>query len=255
MLSEYTSIPDLTVCVDRATFRVTAPTPVILVCGGVDPVILPSRIMSFRDAFLRVHRTSSLRRFSVRLAEEVVPFFPRGRYEDILSFEPDIAQICELVVLFSESPGSFAELGAFAMDPEISARTLAVSTRWFYDQQSFIKLGPIKALENAYDRSAVCVSNDAQMNIPRNGNPSDLDLSLFRVAMVEAVTERLRIAKESTTFDERRNGHVIKLITGLIQHYGAMTLDEIELSLYCLGLTRLLARSRIFYYVRYSLSG
>ena len=122
------------------------------------------------------------------------------------------------------------------MEAEIASRMLAVLTRWFYNQESFIKLGPIKALENTYGRSAVCVLDDEKLGIPRDGSPLDLNLSAFHSAMEDAVTQRLKTAREPTTFDARRNGHIIKLITGLVQHYGAMTLVEIEVSLFCFGI-------------------
>jgi hypothetical protein len=44
------------------------------------------------------------------MAEDLNAFFPNGNYHDILTFEADIAQLSDLVLLFSESFGSAAEL-------------------------------------------------------------------------------------------------------------------------------------------------
>ena len=46
--------------------------------------------------------------------------------------------------------------------------------------------------------------------------------------------QRLNEKREPRTFDKSRHGHVTKLITGLVQHYAALTLDEIDALLFCL---------------------
>jgi len=56
--------------------------------------------------------------------------------------------------------------------------------------------------------------------------------------MGSAILARQTASREHATFNLDRNGHVIKLIVGLIQHYGALTLDEIDVLLYCVGVKR-----------------
>ena len=63
----------------------------------------------------------------------------------------------------------------------------------------------------------------------------DLRLAEFQDAMTEAVTVRLGAVREPTTFKADRNGHLIKLVTGIIQHYGALTFEEIDSVLRKLG--------------------
>ena len=229
------NIPELLECVDAKSFRVHAPAPVVFICGGPCDVkaIKP---MSLRDAFMRLTHKKPFDRHITLLAEELNAFFPRGHYKDILSLEADIAQISDLIILFSESFGSAAELGAFAMVPDIAPRLLVVIDDHHYEDNSFIKLGPIRSLENAYGERAICVLNRADIKIDDIRRVENLDLTVFSERIAEAFSERVKTNHERTTFDKNRNGHIIKLVAGLIQHYGALTLDEIDVLLYCLDI-------------------
>mgnify|MGYP003657507172 CR=1 FL=1 len=138
MLGTVSGLTDLPDGIDAATLRVYAPTQVIFLCGGpTQPADGASRPESLRDAFQRIRHRKEINKYRIRLAEEVIPFFPNADYRDLLNFESDIAQICELIMLFSESYGSLCELGAFAMDPEISRKMLTIISRHNYDQRSF----------------------------------------------------------------------------------------------------------------------
>ncbi|TCA62386.1 hypothetical protein E0H62_35335 [Rhizobium leguminosarum bv. viciae] len=169
------------------------------------------------------------------LAEQLNAFFPKGNYQDILTFEAHIAQISELIVLFSESFGSAAELGAFSMVPDIAHRLLVVIDDYHYNANSFISLGPIRALENKF-QSSVCVLHRHDIGIPNIRNVEDVKIDVLSAQMQAAIEARELTSKEHTTFDATRPGHVIKFMVGLIQNYGALTIDEIEAHLYSVGL-------------------
>jgi hypothetical protein len=70
------------------------------------------------------------------LAEETATFLDLGRFEEL------IAGIVDSVLIFPESPGSFAELGFFAATNSLASKTLVIN-RQAYQGQSFINLGPI----------------------------------------------------------------------------------------------------------------
>ncbi|OLP51810.1 hypothetical protein BJF91_23010 [Allorhizobium taibaishanense] len=169
------------------------------------------------------------------LAEQLNAFFPKGNYQDILTFEAHIAQISELIVLFSESFGSAAELGAFSMVPDIAHRLLVVIDDDHYNANSFISLGPIRALENKFD-SSVCVLHRQDIGIQNIRNVADVKIDVLSEQMEAAIGARERSSKEHTTFDATRPGHIIKFIVGLIQSYGALTIDEIEAHLFSVDL-------------------
>ena len=225
-------IPDLVGYVDVETIHVHAPKSGIFLCGGqVDAKSLYP--LSLRDAFMRIHSASPFSEHLVILAEDLNAFFPQGFYSDILSFEGDIAQISELIILFSESFGSVAELGAFVMVPEIASRLLVVVDDKNYRDQSFIRLGPLLSLENQYGESAVYVVHRNDIGIASIKDIASINLKVFADRLKDAIKTRMATTKEPSKFDPTRNGHVIKLVVGLIQHYSALTLDEIGCLLYC----------------------
>lgn len=88
-------------------------------------------------------------------------------YDDLLMFERDACHLARAVILFPESPGSLAELGALAVDDSIVERLfVVVQSRYLQDQtrESFLNLGPLKRAET---RGLRCVI----------GGASDTDLS------------------------------------------------------------------------------
>ncbi|MEO6376461.1 MAG: retron St85 family effector protein [Caulobacteraceae bacterium] len=226
-------IPDIPEYVDVASIRVHAPTAVVIVCGGKTQIDHKVAITSLRDAFMRIAPNSNLSKYDIRRAEDIVQL-PHELYDDLLQFESDIAQISELVLLFTESEGSFAELGAFSMDAEISSKLLVVVDKYNYQKDSFIRLGPLNFLETKNGEHSVCVIDLIDFGSERIENVSNLNLAAFEKFIEDKIVIRLIGAHEPRTFRKNRNGHLIKLMTGLVQHYGALTFDEIDTLMFCL---------------------
>jgi hypothetical protein len=163
------------------------------------------------------------------LAEKVNTFhLSRPAYPELLSFEVDFAQICELILLFSESQGSIAELGAFSMHPELASKLLVVVRDYHMRDDSFIKLGPLRHLELAHGDHAVFILNDDETGIKVN-SLKGISLDVLRDRLSPAVEDRFKAVKERTTFNPERRGHLIKLMVGLIQELGALTAPELRL--------------------------
>lgn len=228
-------ITDLVDRFDAKSLHVRAPSPIILLCGGPIDVRTP-KPGSLREAYTLVYGHAALKDYANVTPEEFKIFAPDGNYHDWLSFESEFAQIVDLIVLFSESYGSVAELGAFAMVEEIALRLLVVMDDKNYADPSFVKLGPVRWLEGKYGKSAVCVLNRRDINIPDITKVADVNLDNFAATLVAAITKRKSDYKERTTFIPDRPGHLIKLIVGLIQHYGALTEIEIEVLLFAMEL-------------------
>src|SRR4028118_2064861 len=105
-------LPPFVEYLDTKNIRVQAPTDVIFLCGGPMTDLAVRKPASLRDAFLKiVDNPLDRRKRELVLAEDVnVSYLSRQAYRDLLAFETDFAQICELIILFSESEGSLAEL-------------------------------------------------------------------------------------------------------------------------------------------------
>jgi hypothetical protein len=228
-------IVDLVDRIDLSTIHVRAPSPILLLCGGPINVLTP-KPSSLREAYTLIYGRPPLKDYATITPEECKIFAPDGKYLDWLSFESEFAQIVDIILLFSESYGSIAELGAFAMVEEIALRLLVVMDDKNYKDPSFIKLGPITRLVGAYGNSAVCVLNCQDLNIPNINNVADVHLENFAKILIPAIETRKKDYKERTTFNGERPGHLIKLIVGLIQHYGALTEVEIEVLLFAMHL-------------------
>jgi hypothetical protein len=87
----------------------------------------------------------------VRLAESVDEWFQRNRnlaFSDLLELENHLAHLAAVTILFVESEGAIAELGAFAASTELCPKTLAVLNERFAEDRSFIAHGPLLRIRN-----------------------------------------------------------------------------------------------------------
>lgn len=212
---------------DADSIHVYSPKSAIFLCGGRMTDIGEPTPVSMRDAFYKVGDMPFLRDGTDLLrAEDIADFHSKeSKYQDFLEFESDLAQLCDLVILFSESPGSFAELGAFARDQEISSKLFAVIRSIHYEQGSFITLGPLASLRHK-DPNSVFVVNDNEFGISGT-DYSGIDGNLLVDRLARPISDRLNVAREHTTFDPTRSGHLCKLIAALVQEFGALTDEEL----------------------------
>ena len=112
--------------IDLAKTRVIRFPSLIFLCGG-GISNNSERFKSWRDIFYRhISQNDSSFKENVVLAEEIFRYFEHSAYHDLLHFEQDLAALSSLVVLLSESPGSIAEFGSFAVLRTIQDRLLVV---------------------------------------------------------------------------------------------------------------------------------
>lgn len=219
---------------DVERIHVEAPTEIIFLCGGPYGNVGDQAILSMRDAFLKVIEFPAVGGRDVVLAEDITRESGFAEhYRDILEFETHLAQITDLILLFCESEGSFAELGSFASIEEIAQRILVVIRDHYWAEDSFIKLGPLRFLDRVYEASVFVIEDQAVGIV--GGNCAQINLNRFRDELDPPLRQRLERTREPSTFDPGRPGHIIKLIVGLTQEFGALTEDEIAALLEKLG--------------------
>ena len=68
---------------------------------------------------------------------------------DLLSLEGLLADNVDAIVMIPESPGSFAELGAFANDEKLRQKLICIIDKKYKKNKSFINKGPIKLVKKA----------------------------------------------------------------------------------------------------------
>ena len=187
-----------------------------------------------RDVFFRTI-TPTAYPYKIILAEAADPLTTEAGYNDLFLFESDIAQIVGLILLFVESAGSIAELGAFAALGSVAPSILAVLSDLYYEQSSFIKRGPILFLEKKYGEEWILSLDHNEVGIADDGSILGLNVKAFMDNVVPAVEKRLQARNNWSKVDTTNNGHCILCMTGLCQEYGALTVTEIKEYLEFLG--------------------
>ena len=236
--------------INAETLKVHVPSKVVFLCGGaIDTDVPPTAPKMLRDVYYR-HRRGYLSSLPFRLilAEDAQPFFADAGYNDLLSFEADIAQIVGLIVLFVESAGSFAELGAFSALPTIAPNLLAVMLDHYYEQQSFIKHGPITFLENRYGEEAVLSLDMSSLGIIDAHDVTPTNQDELVLSLERTIASRLDKIPKWQSFDVTSDGHKILVLTGLCQEYGALTQGEAKELLSILGIDISSSRLKNFLY-------
>jgi hypothetical protein len=125
----------------KEAFRVDRSKPFTFVCGGNEPDAL-------RHQFLRLVTTPPLQIVPV-LAERT--FAHQLLERNLQRFEEFLASAAQCVLIFVESPGSFAETGLFAALNTVVKKTLVINTREDARKNSFLNHGPIKLIRKESD--------------------------------------------------------------------------------------------------------
>jgi hypothetical protein len=127
--------------------RVFRPSKFMFLCGGYISNEVGSKPINLRDYLFRVRQIAN--RYNVVLAEKATQLFRDSAYDDLISFEEDIARIASVVLVIAESPGSLAELGAFTANETIRNALRVVIQQRHEVAESFVRYGPIQRIKNA----------------------------------------------------------------------------------------------------------
>jgi hypothetical protein len=228
---------DLIAGMKPESLKVHAPTSIVFLCGGAMDHELPSPAV-LRDAFFRTAASAGAP-YTIVLAEAAKPLTSDGGYNNLLSFESDIAQVVGLILLFVESAGSLAELGAFAALDAVAPSLLAVLDDHYYDQGSFVRDGPVRYLEKEYGEEWVHVLDRTDVGIAADGTIVGLNKENFAASILPVVNDRLAAKPKWAKFDASNSGHAILAIVGLCRELGAMTQTEIRAALAGFGVQKL----------------
>lgn len=165
---------------------------------------------SLRDAFLRGALSGTPKPWYRDLdwPENYPEWWAFSGYRDLLEFEREACFLARKVILFSESPGSHAELGAFALDDSILPRLIVVVQAQFLQEdsrKSFLNLGPLERVR-AKGRECVLLSDDTKS--------LDSESFLAICETVEATLADQRHASESFRPDDKT--HQLLLLADLV---------------------------------------
>ena len=204
----------------------------IFLCGG--KTAPGGQYKSARDYFNR-HLKSKKPTIAarVKLAEEVNEWFQRDdAFPDLLELENYLAHLADITVIFVESPGSIAELGAFANSDDIRPKTLVVLNNSHESDGSFISNGPIRKLSNENEDHVHYYTWDP------NDLHSERTKAEFAELTYELVTflEKIEAARpRQSTLKTTERGHTLLLVADLIRMSGVATKSELLECLSILG--------------------
>lgn len=202
----------------------------IFLCGG--PISEDQdKYLSCRDIFYSYIKTNgcSFKDYIIR-AEKVFEYFDHSDYQDLLTFEMDLAELSSLTVLFSESPGSIAELGSFSVLSTIRERLLVVMHQDDAHQKSFIWRGPVLFLKNLAKSNGkedpVTIYNWKKKKKDEHGYFSPEDFS-DAIDLSETIESIMRKLPKTVGFNKNRLGHIMLLIICFLKIVRLATLEEI----------------------------
>lgn len=144
-------------------------THLCFVCGAAGDQLPETGERSLRSLFVAHVASRTDNKITCVRAETAATELLRQideRGQNISVFEKTIAETVDSVLIFPESPGSFAELGYFSAHDQIAKKCL-VAVRAKHQTNSFITLGPVHAISRVSNFSPVPIAladpPDAQM--------------------------------------------------------------------------------------------
>lgn len=163
----------------------------------------------------------------LKLAEDIQDWFRGGAYSDLVTFEEHLAGLSDVIVLVVESPGAIAELGAFAISPAISDRLLVLVAEVHYEQESFIKLGPLKRIEDK-NLDAVLVYDWHDREVGRSPIERFDKINGEIPSIAESIRKYMSPGTKERVFKVDDVSHQMLLICDLVDLFGALPYAEIH---------------------------
>jgi hypothetical protein len=143
-------------------------------------------------------------------------------YTNLLEFERDACYLARGMVLFAESPGAFAELGALAIEEFLLPRLHVVVQAKYLDEEhrrSFLNLGPLRRV----------VVNDGLCGINAQYSPQ-IERHEF-LTILESVSSWLPKSRRKEKLDPSNPTHRLLLISDLADLLLVSKADELKRAL------------------------
>jgi hypothetical protein len=116
-------------------YRFRRPKRVVFLCGGAGS--------QNRDR-LRDYLRKYIPTLDIFYAERVWEHIAGDANRSALQMESDLGRLADLVIIIVESPGTFAELGAFSLADPLRKKVLPIVDERYRSQSSFISTGPLR---------------------------------------------------------------------------------------------------------------
>ncbi|SHN56635.1 hypothetical protein SAMN02745247_01541 [Butyrivibrio hungatei DSM 14810] len=125
----------------------------IFLCGGTDTD-------NHRRDKLRDYLVSQKKNISVLYPEDLLIEMLNGKQKDLVYLEQKLAENCDIIILFCESPGSMAELGSFVTNESIIKKLVVLIHAKHKNDKSYIMYGPANLVKANKESSLIFYNND-----------------------------------------------------------------------------------------------
>lgn len=130
-------------------YRFRRAKPVAFLCGGA--------ASTNRDT-LRNYLRCRLPTLDIFYAERVWELLAEDSTQSALEMESHLAELADIVIVIVESPGTFAELGAFSLVEPLRKKLLPIVDQQHHNQPSFICTGPLRWVDReSFFAPTICV--------------------------------------------------------------------------------------------------
>jgi hypothetical protein len=179
---------------------------VVFLCGGKS-----SSARERLKTYLLERRNDVL----IFYAEHVWSIIAKLSRHSALQLEAKLAELADLVLLIVESPGTFAELGAFSISDELRKKLLPLMDARYKEDESFLNAGPIRWVDSESDFAPTIWTN-LQAILESAG---EVDSRLDKIAPGD-----LRVADLSSS-----PKHLLFFICDIVSIFGPCLTSHVEL--------------------------
>ena len=140
--------------------------PIVFLCGAANSSARP-----YLREYLSAHRPDWL----VFLADDVWTYVEEYGALNSLDMEEELARLADAVVIVVESPGTFAELGAFSANEQLREKLLLILDESYENHPSFINTGPVHWVDqySRIGKSVYCSLDSISPSLSRVVMPLD----------------------------------------------------------------------------------
>ena len=127
--------------------------------------------------------------------------YPESLFDDLLAgqgqhsllaLENILASSVDAIVLLPESPGSFAELGAFSSNPNLVNKLICIANQRYKNKRSFLNYGPNRLIKASNTGKVINVDYE-KLSCPKEG------ANLFRI-ISSAVTKIKKLPRKEECY-------------------------------------------------------
>lgn len=179
--------------------------PIVFLCGAANS--------SPRDT-LHQYLKTQFRDLLLFYADEVWDLISAQLDHNALWMENLLADLSDLVIIIVESPGTFAELGAFSFFLPLRKKLLPIVDARYIDASSFLSTGPLRWVdEDSKFRPTIFAPLDAILR-----SADEIDERLARVPRFDS--ERIEKVHSSSK-------HLLFLVCDLVRIFGPVTAEDV----------------------------